>query len=82
MELTAGDISKHECKLAIQQNKNSKAPGSDGFSVEFYKLFWNDLKVYNMNSLNHSYQTVTLTPLQTQSSISATSLGIVFHINN
>ena len=80
MELTAGDISKHECKLAIQQNQNSKAPGSDGFSVEFYKLFWNDLKVYNMNSLNHSYQTVTLT--RTQSSISATSLGIVFHINN
>ena len=80
MELTAGDISKHECKLAIQQNKHSKAPGSDGFSVEFYKLFWNDLKVYNMNSLKHSYQTVTLT--RTQSSISATSLGIVFHINN
>ena len=70
MELTAGDISEYECKLAIQQMQNNKAPGSDGISVEFYKLFWNYLKTYLMNSLNHSYQTGTLTPLQTQSLIS------------
>ena len=38
MELTAGDISEYECKLAIQQMQNSKAPSSDGISVEFYKL--------------------------------------------
>jgi len=35
MELTAGDISEYECKLAIQQMQNNKAP---------YNLFWNDLK--------------------------------------
>ena len=67
MELTAGDISKYKCKLAIQQMQNNKAPGSDGISVE---LFWNYLNTYLMNSLNHSYQTGTLTPLQTQSLIS------------
>ena len=65
MELTAGDISEYECKLAIQQMPNSKAPSLNGISVEFYKLFWNDLYTYLMNSLNHSYQTGTLTPLQT-----------------
>ena len=27
MELTAGDISEYECKLAIQQMQNNKAPG-------------------------------------------------------
>jgi len=44
MELTAGDISEYECRLAKQQMQNNKAPGSDGISVEYYKLFWNDLK--------------------------------------
>jgi len=41
MELTAGDISKYECNLAIKQMQNNKAPGSDGISVEVCKLFWN-----------------------------------------
>ena len=70
MELTAGDISEYECNLAIKQIQDNKAPGSDGISVEVYKLFWTDLKTYLMNSLNHSYQTGTITPLQTQSLIS------------
>ena len=43
MELTAGDISEYECRLAKQQMQK-KGPGSDGISVEYYKLFWNDLK--------------------------------------
>ena len=44
MELTAGDISEYECNVAIKQMQNNKAPGSDGISVEVYKLFWTDIK--------------------------------------
>ena len=46
--------------------KNNKSPGSDGITTEFYKLFWNDIKLYLLNSLNYSLQTGNLTDLQKQ----------------
>ena len=35
---------KEECKEAISKMKNNKSPGQDGLTVEFYKLFWHDIK--------------------------------------
>ena len=35
--------------------KNNKSPGSDGLTADFYKIFWNDIKVYLVKSLNYSY---------------------------
>ena len=49
--------------------KNQKSPGSDGITVEFYKLFWNNIKEFYVNSINHSFQTGSLTELQKQSII-------------
>ena len=49
--------------------KNQKSPGSDGITVEFFKLFWNDLKEFYINSINYSFQTGSLTDLQKQSII-------------
>ena len=49
--------------------KNQKSPGSDGITVEFYKLFWNDIKQYYINSINHSFQIGSLNELQKQSII-------------
>ena len=49
--------------------KNNKSPGSDGISIEFYKIFWNDIKIYLVNSLNYSFQNGDLTDLQKQSVI-------------
>jgi hypothetical protein len=34
--------------------KNFKSPGIDGFTVEFYKLFWNDIKIPLVKCLNES----------------------------
>ena len=48
---------------------NQKSPGSDGITVEFYKLFWNDVKEFYINSINHSFHTGPLTDLQKQSII-------------
>jgi hypothetical protein len=31
---------------------NNKSPGSDGFSTEFFKFFWIDLKSFVVNSIN------------------------------
>ena len=50
-----GLITEDECKTALQTMKNNKSPGSDGITTEFYKLFWNDIGKYLVNSLNHSY---------------------------
>ena len=33
-----------ELGLALNQLPNNKSPGSDGFTSEFYKFFWPDLK--------------------------------------
>lgn len=32
--------------------KNNKSPGSDGFTVEFFKFFWKDLKLFILNAIN------------------------------
>ena len=46
-------------------NKN-KSPGSDGITTEFYKLYWNDIKTYLINSFNYSLLYGNLTDFQKQ----------------
>ena len=36
--------------------KNNKSPGSDGFSAEFFKFFWSDLKSFIVRAINSIYQ--------------------------
>ena len=35
--------------------KNGKSPGSDGFTAEFYKFFWIDIKYLVLDSLNYAF---------------------------
>ena len=37
-------ITEHECWQTISQLANNRSPGPDGFAVEFYKVFWEDIK--------------------------------------
>ena len=39
-----GLITIYECENALREMNNNKSPGSDGLTVEFYKIFWNDIK--------------------------------------
>ena len=64
-----GLITEAECISALKNMNNQKSPGSDGITVEFYKLFWNDVKEFYINSINHSFHTGSLTDLQKQSII-------------
>jgi hypothetical protein len=34
------DITSLECYEVLKKMKNNKSPGSDGFTVEFYRFFW------------------------------------------
>lgn len=38
------DITEAELLAAIKVMKNGSSPGSDGIPVEFYKMFWNQIK--------------------------------------
>ncbi len=46
--------------------KNMKSPGSDGITAEFYKLYWNEIKLYYIESINYSFEHGSLTELQKQ----------------
>ena len=67
--LCEGMITARECEIAIKDMKNGKSPGSDGINVEFYKMFWHDIKSDLINALNFSLENSCLSQLQAQSLI-------------
>ncbi len=52
-----GKISEQELLAALKSTWNGKSPGSDGFTSEFYKLFWVDIKDLLLNRINSSFET-------------------------
>lgn len=51
-----GEISLPELTSALNRMKNNKSPGSDGFTVDFFKFFWIDLGKFVLRSVNYGYQ--------------------------
>jgi hypothetical protein len=41
-----GNLSFKECGESLKLMKNGKSPASDGFTVDFYKFFWNDIGAF------------------------------------
>ena len=50
-EITIEELGKN-----LKQLPNNKAPGCDGFTADFYKFFWKDIKYLLFSSLLHSYK--------------------------
>ena len=50
-----GFITKQECLQALKDMEPNKTPGSDGLPAEFYKIFWNEISDYLINSINHAF---------------------------
>ena len=50
-----------EIGKALKQLKNDKSPGNDGFTTNFYKFFWPDIKHLLFESYNYSFETGMLT---------------------
>ena len=61
-----GLLTEKECEEAVKDMKNGKTPGSDGLTVEFYKIFWQDLKDAILNSFNQLFQINSLSEIQKQ----------------
>ena len=50
-------ITLEEIGQVIKKMKNNKSPGSDGFPVEFYKMFWSKLKYFILRSIQETFET-------------------------
>lgn len=59
-----------EIKEAIQSMNSGKSPGPDGYRVEFYKKFSDQLAPLLLEMFNHSFKQGTLPPTLMQASIS------------
>ena len=63
-ESMSGPITKQECLTALLKMSINKYPGLDGFNVEFYKFFWNDINDLLLQSYQFSYDDGILTDTQ------------------
>merc|ERR1712218_678225 len=48
----------------LKKCRNNAAPGSSGFTGDFYKFFWRDIKHFALNSINYSYEQGSLSVTQ------------------
>jgi len=58
------DITAEECFEVLKSMKRNKSPGSDGFTVEFYIHFWNELKHPMLKSFQESFEKESLSTSQ------------------
>ena len=68
-------VTMEEAGKVLNNMKNGKSPGSDGFSVNFFKIFWKDLGVYLVRSINYGLQAGKLSTTQTQGLITCIPKG-------
>ena len=52
--LCEGLLTARECVESLKNMESNKTPGTDGIPVEFYKVFWNDIKPFFFASINAS----------------------------
>ena len=50
------EFNEQEILTAIKGLKNGSCPGNDGFPIEFYKVFWNQVKEMIILMMNESYE--------------------------
>ena len=55
-EMLQNDLQLEEIAKALKELPNDKTPGMDGFTANFYKFFWPDLKDLLFKSFQYSFQ--------------------------
>lgn len=69
------DIEFSEVAAALKNMKNDKAPGSDGYTSEFFKFFWPDLGLFLYKSFIYSITNGSLSVTQKQGVLSIIPKG-------
>ena len=64
------EIIEDELLKVFKTTDNNKSPGDDGYPVEFYKVFWTDIKTVSLNSYKYAYETGQLSTTQKRGLIS------------
>ena len=59
-----GKITYEEAGTVLKNMKNNKSPGSDGYTVEFFKFFWKDLGQYLITAINFNFELKLLSTTQ------------------
>ena len=59
-----GKLTLEECRTALKSMSNGKSPGEDGFTVEFYRCFFELLGQDLLNSFNAAYEDCELSVSQ------------------
>ena len=65
----------YELTNSLKNMKNDKSPGPDGFTSEFFKIFWKDLKYFLLRSINEGIEKGELSITQKQGIISIIPKG-------
>lgn len=65
-----GKLTEEECNQALNHMQSGKTPGSDGFTSEFYKCFWEDIKTEVLASINYGFDKGKLSICQRRGIIS------------
>ena len=61
-----GNLTFEECSEALKFIKNGKSPGSNGFTVDFYKCFLKNIGDFVFRSLKFGYEVGELSAFQYQ----------------
>ena len=54
------EITLEELGKALKEMANKKSPGTDGFTTEFYKFFWIDIKEIILKSIKYAFENNSL----------------------
>ena len=61
-----GALTLEELKYTLKEMKNDKSPGTDGFTVEFFKFFFINIGIFLLRSINEGYLNGELSVTQKQ----------------
>ena len=70
-ESLEGHIDYREASTVLRNMANNKSPGSDGFTAEFFKVFWKKIGYFVVRSLNYGFDQRELSPTQKQGIITS-----------
>ena len=57
-----GLLQNNEVTHTLKNMKNDKSPGGDGFTSNFYKVFWNKIGHFVVRALNHAFISRSFSP--------------------